>query len=86
VTGERNAETFTFRWRERGGPRVAPPARKGYGQTILEDGARHIGEPVIAYAAEGLEYDLRAPLKAIGWSLAGPPARAMFWPSSRPRR
>jgi PAS domain S-box-containing protein len=86
VTGERNAETFTFSWRERGGPRVEPPVRKGYGQTILEDGARHIGEPRITYAADGLRYDLSAPLAAIGWSLAGPPARAMFWPAGRQPR
>jgi PAS domain S-box-containing protein len=83
VTGERGAETFAFHWRERGGPKVTPPARKGYGQTILEDGARHIGEPEIVYAEEGLRYDLRAPLAAIGWSFATPPMRAMFWPASR---
>jgi PAS domain S-box-containing protein len=86
VTGERDAETFAFHWRERGGPKVTPPARKGYGQTILDDGARHIGEPKITYADEGLQYDLQAPLAAIGWALAGPPARAMFWPASRQRR
>jgi PAS domain S-box-containing protein len=83
VAGERGAETFAFHWRERGGPKVTAPARKGYGQTILEDGARHIGEPEIVYAEEGLRYDLRAPLAAIGWSLASPPMRAMFWPASR---
>ena len=83
VTRERAAESFAFHWREHGGPKVTPPARKGYGQTILEDGARHIGEPEIVYAEEGLRYDLRAPLAAIGWSLAGPPMRAMFWPTSR---
>ena len=86
VTGEPEAQEFSFHWRERGGPKVTPPARKGYGQTILDDGARHIGEPKITYAAEGLEYQLRAPLAAIGWALAGPPLRAMFWPARRQGR
>jgi PAS domain S-box-containing protein len=86
VTGERDAEIFAFHWRERGGPKATPPARKGYGQTILDDGARHIGEPKITYADAGLQYDLQAPLAAIGWALAGPPVRAMFWPASRPGR
>jgi PAS domain S-box-containing protein len=83
VSGERGAEQFAFSWREQGGPRVLPPARKGYGQTILEDGARHIGTPQITYAAEGLRYALTAPVKSIGWRLSDPPAPRMFF---RPRR
>jgi PAS domain S-box-containing protein len=83
VRGERNAATFELSWREQGGPPVSPPARKGYGQTILEDGARHIGEPRITYAPEGLRYDLTASVKSIGWTLSDLPAPRMFW---RPHR
>jgi two-component sensor histidine kinase len=27
---------FTFRWQERGGPPVSPPAQKGFGSTVVE--------------------------------------------------
>ncbi|HEY0438483.1 MAG TPA: HWE histidine kinase domain-containing protein [Xanthobacteraceae bacterium] len=61
---------FSFQWTESGGPRVRSPRRKGYGRTILEDGARHIGEPTIAYTPTGLRYGLTAPLGSIGWTAA----------------
>ena len=58
---------FRFAWSEIDGPRVRPPRRKGYGRTILEDGARHIGKPTIEYRPDGLRYALAAPLASIGW-------------------
>ena len=69
---------FLFVWSEQGGPRVRVPKRKGYGRTILEDGARHLGEPSISYGANGLRYELKAPLASIGWTDGAPreiPAR-----------
>jgi two-component sensor histidine kinase len=59
-------EVFSFSWEERGGPLVRTPSRKGYGQTILEDAARHLGTPVVSYERGGLRYRLDAPLQSIG--------------------
>lgn len=54
-------------WRERGGPPVRAPARSGFGRALLEQGVsydlRGVGCP--DYRAEGLVYELRAPLRMI---------------------
>ena len=48
-----------FIWQERGGPPVAPPARHGFGQTILKEIARSFCTKVeIEFAEEGLRYAL----------------------------
>jgi PAS domain S-box-containing protein len=50
----------TLAWRERGGPRVAPPARSGFGSTLIETLiSRELGgQVIITYAPDGLEADL----------------------------
>lgn len=58
--------SFTFAWKETGGPRVPPPARKGFGSVILVDAARLFGESVtMNYAPEGLIYQLQVSLSTI---------------------
>ena len=56
---------FVMWWKERGGPRVSPPLRKGFGSTILVDAARQFGDARLAYEPSGLEYELRVPLREI---------------------
>jgi PAS domain S-box-containing protein len=57
---------FTFHWKERGGPEVRPPSRRGFGSTILKDLARGFaGKVEIDYAPDGLRYQLRADLARI---------------------
>ncbi|WP_169747450.1 sensor histidine kinase [Belnapia moabensis] len=53
-------------WRERGGPPVRPPARRGFGSRLLERGlALQFGAKAeLSFASEGVEYRLRAPLSA----------------------
>jgi two-component sensor histidine kinase len=58
--------SFSLDWEERGGPRVVAPARKGYGQRILEQVGRQFGTYDIHYAPEGFKYHLDAPLERIG--------------------
>jgi PAS domain S-box-containing protein len=36
--------TFSFRWKETGGPEVLPPKRKGFGTVILLDAAKQFGK------------------------------------------
>ena len=59
-------KTFTFLWKEIGGPTVSAPKRKGFGSTILLDGAKQFGAHVaLNYEPDGLQYELRFPLTAV---------------------
>ena len=59
-------KTFTFLWKESGGPIVSTPERKGFGTAILLDGAQQFGAHVaLNYQPEGLRYELRFPLMVI---------------------
>jgi two-component sensor histidine kinase len=51
-------------WRERGGPPVRPPERRGFGSRLLERGlAREFGGTVrLDFAPEGVECRIRLPL------------------------
>lgn len=51
-------------WTERGGPRVSPPATRGFGSRLIEQGiARELGgEAVMSFDPEGFSLRLRAPL------------------------
>jgi two-component sensor histidine kinase/GAF domain-containing protein len=51
-------------WRERGGPPVAPPGRKGFGSRLIERGlARELGgEARLTFAPEGVVCEVVAPL------------------------
>ena len=58
--------TLTFSWKEIGGPIVFTPKRKGFGSTILLDGAKQFDANVsLKYEPEGLRYELRFPLSAV---------------------
>jgi two-component sensor histidine kinase len=53
-----NAE-FRLVWKERGGPSVTPPERKGFGNTILFEAAKRFAQNVEAkYGPEGLTYQI----------------------------
>jgi two-component sensor histidine kinase len=53
-------------WRERGGPPVAPPHRRGFGRTLLEHGLRHdlSGQVALDFAPDGLVCELTVPATA----------------------
>jgi two-component system CheB/CheR fusion protein len=58
---------FNFSWRERGGPHVAAPSRRGLGSRLIEQGlARELGgEAQLSFEPNGVCYALRAPLAAM---------------------
>ena len=58
---------FTFHWQERDGPPVTPPARKGFGSTVLEQVMAEYARtpPRIEFAREGVIYQVKGPLAAI---------------------
>jgi PAS domain S-box-containing protein len=63
---ERSAGTFSFLWKESGGPIVLPPKRKGFGTTILLDSAKGFGKDIaLDYESDGLKYEIWFPLSAI---------------------
>ena len=63
-------------WRERGGPPVIPPARKGFGHLVLERLAPEGlgGEAVLSFAREGVTWSCETPR---GACLRPPPSPGM---------
>jgi two-component sensor histidine kinase len=52
-----------FQWRERGGPPVSPPKRKGFGSLILERAlSTAVAPPQFEYSREGFTYEVSATL------------------------
>lgn len=59
-----DGSTVVIEWKERGGPPVRPPARRGFGSRLLEQGlVREFGGEVrLDYLPTGLECHIRLPL------------------------
>ncbi|MEZ5844869.1 MAG: MASE1 domain-containing protein [Hyphomicrobiaceae bacterium] len=55
---------FAMSWRETGGPKIAPPSRRGFGTTVVDAMVRSSleGDVEIAFKPTGLEWRLRVPL------------------------
>jgi PAS domain S-box-containing protein len=66
IRGEGENARLRLAWRERGGPPVAPPTRKGFGSRLIERGlAGQVGGIVaFDYAPDGLTFTVEAPLAA----------------------
>jgi PAS domain S-box-containing protein len=58
---------FVLEWREHGGPKVAPPARSGFGSVVLDRMAvNDLGATVdLNYAPDGFVYRLSGPLAGL---------------------
>jgi two-component sensor histidine kinase len=70
VDGE---QIFAIAWKETGGPPVSKPRRKGFGSTILVDGAKKFGQDAkLHFDQGGLRYELRVPLNSIEATQATP--------------
>jgi two-component sensor histidine kinase len=56
-------ETFTMSWRERDGPPVSPPQRRGFGTVVMQEMAeRSVGGKVdLDYAPSGVSWHLSCP-------------------------
>src|SRR5471030_1242332 len=64
IEGEGEEARFRFQWRERDGPPVVVPTRKGFGSILLEKlAAQDFGtQPEITFAHDGLSYSIDASL------------------------
>jgi PAS domain S-box-containing protein len=63
---ETDGRSFSFIWREVDGPKITPPAGRGFGGRILTDIARGFAAHVeMDYAPDGFRYELRAELARI---------------------
>ncbi len=63
LAAEDGVERFFVDWRERGGPTVAPPTRRGFGSRLVERSTamEFDGEVRLDYAPEGVCWRLEAP-------------------------
>ncbi len=66
VEGRQVPARLTFNWRERGGPTVLEPKRRGFGSKLVEQGLpRELGgEARITFHPEGLRFALTAPFSS----------------------
>ena len=57
-------DTLHLVWRETGGPRVAPPARKGFGRTVIENALSHEfgGVVNLRFGPDGVECIIQLPI------------------------
>jgi two-component sensor histidine kinase len=65
--GQAAPRRFRFKWKERGGPAVEPPRKRGFGSRLVEEG---LGQDIAAevhlrFATEGLECTIEAPAEEI---------------------
>lgn len=66
IEGKAENKSFSFTWREVGGPPTEAPARKGFGTVLLIDMAKQFAEAVkLDYLPEGLCYRLETRLDQI---------------------
>jgi two-component sensor histidine kinase len=58
---------LTFRWQERGGPPVVPPARRGFGSAVLEHVMAEYFDPPprLEFKPSGVTYELTGPFEAL---------------------
>ena len=77
VTEGPDGKRLVFDWRETDGPPATPPARRGFGTTVLSQiaGAEFGCEPELTYDASGFRYRLAAPLARLGSVLKDSPVR-----------
>jgi two-component sensor histidine kinase len=64
VSGPETAEgRFRMTWREKGGPPVSQPARKGFGHVVISEmvGSSLHGDVTLDYAREGLQWAIDTP-------------------------
>ena len=67
ISWEVKNERFRIVWRERGGPPVAPPERKGFGTTVLQKMAASAmsGDVNLDYSPEGFVWELACPMASL---------------------
>lgn len=64
IAGEAEDAEFRLEWRERDGPPVSPPSRKGFGSRLIERGMGG-GRVAIDYLVEGVRCTVGVPLASL---------------------
>jgi PAS domain S-box-containing protein len=66
LTCEAEPAVLTIDWRERGGPKVTPPARSGFGSRLLNQAVAHElgGETILTFPPDGAACRLQFPISA----------------------
>ncbi|RTL63300.1 MAG: PAS domain S-box protein, partial [Hyphomicrobiales bacterium] len=85
VRWQRQDDRFSISWREEDGPEVVPPARQGFGTTVLRAMAAMSleAEVNLSYPASGLNWSLSCPLSKV--MDTGKAASSIFAPRAVPR-
>jgi two-component sensor histidine kinase len=67
VTASDGKSTFSIRWRETGGPKVAQPSRRGFGQTVIVNLAQAAvkGEARLEFLESGGVWELKGPAEVV---------------------
>ncbi len=65
VEGAGDNKVFHFAWIERGGPKVVPPTRNGFGSRLIRTTLGALGTVETSFAEQGLEVKFRAALSAL---------------------
>jgi PAS domain S-box-containing protein len=67
VEARENGRWLSLRWRERGGPAVAAPSRKGFGSRVIEEGLAHElgGEVSLDYLSAGIVCTIDVPVPQV---------------------
>ena len=65
--GETTPQRFRLEWRERGGPPVETPRKRGFGSRLVEEGLGQdiAAEVHLSFAGEGLKCTIEAPVREI---------------------
>lgn len=74
VAGERGADArFFMSWTESGGPKVAPPARSGFGNVVAKEMVAYAlsGDVDYAFEESGVTWRLEAPLASVVGDVTG---------------
>ncbi|MBB4568940.1 sensor histidine kinase [Rhizobium leucaenae] len=62
-TGPSDRTYLNWEWREKNGPAVTAPTRKGYGTELIEGSAAHLGgKAELIYGADGLGATIKLPM------------------------
>jgi len=67
LDGDADDRWLCLHWRERGGPVVAPPTRKGFGSRVIEQGLAHElqGKIALTYPPEGVVCVIHVPVPLV---------------------
>lgn len=70
TSNEGGTDILTLNWRERGGPEVLPPTRKGFGTKLIKTGLLGTGDVILRFEPTGLDAEMKASLHQLKADIA----------------